>query len=466
MNNLTYEDFEFPNFVNTHPAIEAGVQTDKIDPQTNELISTSIVLPVSDVLKIAVISGVPSLNIGDTRCGKSQAMRDIHKWYLGGDADNGGKSNWQVVRNDFTADGYFMTTDQSKLASTGSKGLLSEARVPVEKRVRALCNMADEINLALPEIQVEYFGMAEGRHKGLILGSDGYYNFISSCNLNRINGDFVGVSQINRALLNRTGVTIDHDYYRITDADLNLILSRPKNEDLRDISEKILNAHAEIKAMASQKAPLLDAYLRIFSSGLDYCEKDNAKLKKRAWPTKCGKCDFTEKGLCSLVKQSNTGTVELLKKFAIGINYLIGLKYPEMGITAIDTFDTAIEAFKFTTYHGNLNGMETLSTYAGEDQDQMNEVVKKIREVIEPVRDCIDTAVESALAGNPETRFIVVDGLPISYSDEAEKRCRKEKRSYNIVDSTAIFNNFGSQHGLRLDWLPGYLQTLVKEAKP
>jgi hypothetical protein len=463
MSSLTYEELEFPNFVNTHPAIEVNVATKEINPETKEPTIKTIVLHLSDVSKASMIAGVPFLNIGDTRCGKSRMMRDIHQWYLGGDADTNGKSNWNVARNDFTADGYFMTIDQSKLGE--GRGILSDARVPVESRVQALCNMVDEINLALPEVQIEFFGMGEGKHKGLTLGNNGYYIFITSCNLNRVNGDFAGTSQINRALLNRIGVTIDHDYYKITDADLDLILSRQKNEGLRDISEKILEAHGEIKGLASKKNPFLDTYLRIFSSGLDYCDKDNDKTKKRAWPTKCGNCNFGGKDLCSLVKQSNTGTIELLKKFALGINSLIGMKYPEMGITSIDPFDLAMEAFKFTTYHGNLNGMETLSTYAGEDQDQMAEAVRKIRGVIEPLRSYIEPLIGSAMTGELETRFLVIKGEPIIYSLEDEEKCKKKKVSYNLIDSTEKFNNFGQQNGIRMDWLPVYLQSIAKEAE-
>src|SRR3989344_8782345 len=138
---LSYEDFEFPIFVNSHPAV--NVKTDK----------GRVTLTLSDVIKTAVISGTSFLNIGDTRCGKSRVMRDIHRTYFGGEADDGGKSNWNVARNTFSSGAYFMTIDQSKVGQ-GKDNLLTEARVPVERRVRALCNVVDEINLALPEVQV------------------------------------------------------------------------------------------------------------------------------------------------------------------------------------------------------------------------------------------------------------------------------------------------------------------------
>lgn len=165
MSNLTDEDFVFPNFINSHPAITVGVETEmpKIDPTTSTPIAEKIVLPFDDASKISVFSGVSFLNIGDTRCGKSRMMRDIAQFYFGGEADFWGKSHLEVARNDFTAEGYFMTTDQSKIGE--GKGSLAEARVPNERRVKALCNLMDEINGAIPEVQIEFFGMAEGRHK-------------------------------------------------------------------------------------------------------------------------------------------------------------------------------------------------------------------------------------------------------------------------------------------------------------
>ncbi len=455
MSAIEYTNLEYPNFVNNHPAIEiTGYKKDGSKKR--------VILPLHDVPKIAEISGCSVLNIGDTRCGKSRLMRDIHQYHFGGDADNTGRANWNVARNDFTADGYFMTVDQAKIGQ--GKGILAEARVPVTKRIKALCNIMDELNLAIPEIQVEFFGPAEGRHKDLLLGQDDYHLFMASCNLNRINGDFAGTSQINRALLNRMGITIDFDYFPIPDEDWNTIMGKSKNESLRDISDKILEAFKEINKAATKTDPWLDAYLRIFSSGLDYCNKDTNKRKKRVWPIKCGNCDFTGKELCSIVKQSTTGTQELMKKFATGINYLINLKHP--GFVSLEPLDLALETFKFTTYHGNLNGLEIASEYAGEDQELMQDVITKIRDTIdETTKDYIDLTIDSAVKGNPETRIITLKGENRIYTPKEKGKLQKNKISHRIIDTAQTFNEFGENTGIRLDWIPNYLKTLAKKTK-
>ena len=128
---LSIEDLAFYNFVNSYPAISLTAYGEK-DGKSKE---KTLNLSLSEAIQAAEISGVSALHIGDTRTGKSLAMMDMHRNHFGGKADNGGKSNWNVARNDFTANGYFMTTDQSKIGA--GKGLLNFARVPVECRVKA-----------------------------------------------------------------------------------------------------------------------------------------------------------------------------------------------------------------------------------------------------------------------------------------------------------------------------------------
>lgn len=466
---LTYEDLKSPTFVNTCPAVTLTAYDNKGDAELIEL-------PFSDIPKIAVLSGTSFLCIGDTGTGKSQLMMDIHRNYFGSDADNGGKSNWSVARNDFKSEAYFMTFDQSKVGP--GKNMLTEARVPVEKRVKALCNVVDELNLAIPEVQVEFFGIAEGRHKGMRLGDRNYHLFMSSCNLNRVNGEFAGTSQINRALLNRFGVTFDFDYFKRTDEDEDVLSERENTGKLelapvKDISDKILDAYSEIQKRASQRDPWLDAYIRFFSSGLEYCETNKDKTKKKIWPTNCNNCKFNTKDLCSLVKQSTPRTTKVLKLFANGINYLVALKYRDK---KLDPFDLAIESFKFTTYHGNLNGIETLSRYGGEDQEQMIDVCTAIRDKIKPVKKYIDDIIDSAINGIPETRFIRLNipNRPLEeiYSAETEeelKKIGKEKGiSYTVFDPFSDKVNrksFEERTGLRIDWLPNYLKTIAKHYK-
>ncbi|HLD10961.1 MAG TPA: hypothetical protein VJB89_02680 [Candidatus Nanoarchaeia archaeon] len=115
---LTYNELEFPTFVNSSNAMTLiGYRN-----QTPQ----SIQVPFSDIPKILTLIGGAYLCLGDTRCGKLQLMMDIHRYFFGGDADNGGKSTWMVARNDFSEDSFFITIDQNKIGE--NKGMLSQAR--------------------------------------------------------------------------------------------------------------------------------------------------------------------------------------------------------------------------------------------------------------------------------------------------------------------------------------------------
>jgi hypothetical protein len=441
---------------------------------------TPITLPASDIPKVVEIIGGHLFAPGDTRTGKSQLISDIHRNHFGGSADDGGKSNWIPTGNSFTSEGYFMTLDQSKIGE--GKGMLNESRVPVKARIGALCNMLDEVNLTIPEVQPEYFGIGENRHKDIPLGKDGYCLCMATCNLNKVNGDFAGASQLNRALLNRFGIGLDIDYYHATDEDKNEVNRRMatgtlKLAPIRDISEKILGAYEEINKRAGESEPYLDAYLRFFSSGLAFCSKDKDSRKKKVWPMKCGECDFQKDNLesrvCHLAKHSNQGTLEGIKRFAVGMKYLVELKHGED--VQVNPFELALESFKFTTYHGNLNQIETMSTYGGEDQEHMEEVVSRLRKSIEPYTNYINSCIESALKGNAEIRFIQMGDTYEIYSEEIEEKLKalskgspkKSKITYTIAEPFKNLNgkSFEDATGLSIGWFKGYLEFISKVNK-
>ena len=461
---LTAKDLEFPIFTNSHTAMNLIIY----DSDGN---SKLIEVPLYQVIQAGVVSNSSMLFLGDTRCGKSLAMMDINRNYFGGDADNGGHSNWNLARNNFTANGYFMDTDQSKIGP-GKENMLSESKVPNKKRIKALCNNVDEINLAIPEVQVEFFGQAEGRHNDIPLGEEGYSLFLSSCNINKNNGDFAGVSQINRALLNRIPITIDFFTFKESDEDKNemglkKLTGRLGLAPIRDISEKILSAYKEISEGAFNFNPWISAYIRILSSGLDYCHNDSDKLKKSVWPGKCGACRFPKKDLCSLVKASATGTAESMKRFAHGIEYIVRLNHGNE--VNLDPLSLVLECFKFTTYHGNLNKSLISSQYFGEDQDLMTDVIKKLKEEIEPLKPYIDSAIFSAQNGNQSTRFICIsdkkgkESIEV-YSKELESKLKslKEQRdfTYKIIspfEEQVSGKTFEESHGFRMNWFNKYL---------
>lgn len=68
---LTYQELEFPNYVNTRNAFAN--------------------LTVSDLAKAAVLAPLNVLFVGDTGTGKSQLATDIYNHYFGGNKSENGQ---------------------------------------------------------------------------------------------------------------------------------------------------------------------------------------------------------------------------------------------------------------------------------------------------------------------------------------------------------------------------------------
>ncbi|MEK6848056.1 MAG: hypothetical protein AABX65_00295 [Nanoarchaeota archaeon] len=464
---LSYEELAFPNYINTHTALSLPAKVrgeDKI-----------IEVPFSDIPKACVLGGINFLNIGYTRGGKSQMMMDILRGYFNGDTETcpNGRGNLLYGRNEFTADAYFMDINQEEIGE--GQGLLSKARVQNEKRIRALCTTLDELNLCISQKQVEYFMIGEGRHQGISLGEEEYHLLMSACNLDRINGDFAGTSEINKALLNRFGVTLDHDFFAPTEADRNKFemakqTGKLKLAPLRDLSPQILEAYREISQRTRSFNPLFAAYSRFISSGLEYCEKDADKRKKKIWPSNCASCDFPNKDLCSLVKHSPTGTIEAVKRFATSMAYLIELKHGSEVV--VDPFDLMLESYKFTTYHGALNSLLTISDFSGEDQEQMNKAVFELRKAVAPIKHYLEESIllaerESAVSTN-FCRIRKPDGSEVVFPENGSVHARLKETNEGLAkiaknkkisyETFNPFENLAQSTGLSINWLPSFLE--------
>lgn len=461
---LNYEELALHNYKNSHIAMSLPAKVKGED--------RIIEVPFSDIAKACVLGGINWLNIGYTRGGKSQLMMDIARGYFGGDAEQDGKANWLNARNEFSADAYFMDLNQDKFGE--GKGLISKARVPNERHISSLCTVIDELNLCIPQKQVEFFGIGEARHQGISLGKEGYHLLMSACNLDRINGDFAGTSEINKALLNRFGVTLDHDFFSPTETDRNEFEMAEKTGKIKlappqDLSQKILQAYKEIGQRAKAFNPLFSAYSRFISSGLEHCEKDNDKKKKKIWPSNCASCDFPNRGLCSLVKNSPTGTIEAVKRFANSVAYLLELKYGKD--ISLDPFDLVLESYKFTTYHGALNSLLAIADFSGEDQEQMNKVVSEMKKAINPIKSFLEKSISLAeKEGVVSTTFCKItapDGREVLFPkdgslhkklEESNERLAEMEKPKILYSAINPFENYEQSTGLGIKWLPSFLE--------
>ncbi len=380
----THKELILPNYLNNTTCI---IVNGKLNGKKKQF-----KIPMHEAVIIPVLIGANTMYISDTGAGKTQVMKDITRHYFGGNVEIGGYTNWLLGRKDCHVE---------ELFTEFNKDLMKY--IVLEERISALVNVVDEMNRALGPTQADFFDLAEGERgiQGALreLGKHGYTLFLSGVNLNRVNGDF-HVGDIDRALLSRSKINIDVDFYGNTKKDKAVVTSRGKakttNAELRDISEKIIFAYKEINDVAGEVDPFLDTYIGLLEIGLMYCEIDKHKRKRRMWPMKCQKCKLDDK-VCSEIKQFEPRTTQTIKRFAIGIEYFLKLKHGEK--VEIDPLDLVFEAAKFTAYHGNLSQRKLMHEYEGDDQDMMNTVLGKLKTEVKKIRQYIDEEIYDAMEG-------------------------------------------------------------------
>ena len=359
MSKLTYDDLKFPYYTNSSTAVRLSARIG------NE--AKTIELTLADVVCAAELAGLNMLFISDTGKGKTQLMKDIVWSHFGGDKEQG-KANWAQGSPDFEIEDLFVHSVVD--LTTGIYDSKAVRKID-ENRIRRPCNVVDEFNRAPKPTQNKFFDFADGNYElagtSHRIGQDGYTLFLATANLNKLNGDFSGTFEMDRALLNRAHLTIDLDHkdFSPIPSDKIQIRKRKTNPRVdiaepRDISLKIVEAHKEIIAMKAND-PCMSAFEFLIDNGLSHCEKDKYKEKGAAFPMQCVECDAPCKneGLCSLLKGSSERTVDSIAPLAYALSYIASLKFGKD--VQISPFDAALQAFRFTTYHGNLNSSMTLS---------------------------------------------------------------------------------------------------------
>ena len=446
----TYSELKLPNYKNHSTAV-----TLRAVVKGKEM---KLEVPTQEIVIVPALCGLNMMMVSDTGKGKTQLMRDIVQHYFGGNVSESGHANWLIGRKDVSVEDLFREFDKNQMKY-----------VTKEARIRALVNGVDELNRALGPCQNDFFDLAEGERAidGRLreLGKDGYTFLMAAVNLNRTNGDFEGTSDMDRAFLSRSKINFDFDSLDTTDEDKAEINSQGKAKlkvaPARDISEKILAAFKHISEEASRPEPYIDAYMMIFSAGLDYCKKDELKKKRRDWPNNCGDCDFNtdNKALCAKIKQFEPRTTQTIKRFAVGLHYLLNLREGEV---AIDPFDLVFESAKFTAYHGNLNMRELLDTYKGDDQHMMNTVLANLRNQVQAVKTELNDAISRAMNGEIVTKYVKYELNGQEHIAPYNPEFIKKLESKNVDHQE--YNPFDAleRSGIRMDWLEPYLKAVAR----
>ncbi len=229
------------------------------------------------LIKAPLIAGVNAYLVGGTGEGKTELANDLVGYF-------GDSACYTMGRPDFEPSELLKQVRLDKLKHVKSDRELVELTENVSKNLFYV----DELNRCPPIVQNYFFDFFDGKivWNGKIrrLGTDGYTLGYATGNLG--NGEYVGVSDSDRALLDRMHmiVKLDHPDFCTTERDDLEIFSRKKNPrasmpEGESITKEIIALH---NAFGERQVPLLLPVLGVYlTKGLDYVEQ-TARHSKRA----------------------------------------------------------------------------------------------------------------------------------------------------------------------------------------
>lgn len=252
---------------------------------TREISMGGVVFSARDVVvKVPLIAGLNFYGVGGTGRGKTELVNDLVS-YFGSDACTA------MGRPDFEPSELMKQVRLDKLKTAGTDRELVELTENVSKCLY----FVDELNRCPPIVQNYFFDFFDGKlvHNGKIfsLGKRGYSVGFATGNLG--DGEYVGISESDRALLDRMHmiVKLDHPDYRSRPVDMFDVFRSKKNPraDLpleREVrTGDIIELNREFGGRnVNPILPLVGVY---FTEGLDYLEnvKGNSKLAcDTRWP--------------------------------------------------------------------------------------------------------------------------------------------------------------------------------------
>lgn len=383
---------------------------------------------VTDLAIAAVLGKVPLLLIGRPGCGKSQLASDFSRFYFNGTNKEGLAIEIDGTKKDLDIyEEIFTQLNREKL------------RRELSDRVDRCFADLEEFNRQSHYTQNQFLNLPMGRltspkGESIRIGKEGYFMVVATANMG--NGEYMGTFEDDKALRDRFGVVLDFNYgmFQPTDEDLILIrkLSQAhpgvKQAPLKDLSGKIISASKEISRNTIDLGLETESVLWFLQFGLKNCIGDGNNVQKGikevSWPKSCQDCgrNSSDDALCSLIRETDGRTLQVLPQYVSALNYLINLKHPEK---QIDATELTFKAFELTgAYQNFLNPFVLHQKYGGQAPEMMREVVDRLKEEYNKNKDRILSALESSKEfGNADDLFVV----------RYEDRRREMRRGYREV---------------------------------
>jgi len=201
--------------------------------------------------------------------------------------------------------------------------------------------------------------------------------------------------------------------------------------------------------------PYMLALSFLIDEGLDHCDRDIQDEKGAAFPMLCNECEYSGKEICQKIKSSSERTTTAIQALTYGLNYVANLK--EGKEVQLDPWQAGLQAFRFTTYHGNLN--ELLSEeYAERKQLLMDHTVEKLEESVVRLRRIIP--------------YMIKGDLPVllKYQNKGEEVVTPKSDSMtkalsdkNISFSEVDIREELKKDGIGTEWIDDYVR-MMKDA--
>ena len=117
---------------------------------------------------------------------------------------------------------------------------------------------------------------------------------------------------------------------------------------------------------------------------MNYCRADKYGQKDTAFPMLCPECEYNNHTVCDKIRGTSERTLPAIKALAYAFAHIIRLKAGKP--VQIDPLDAALQAFRFTTFHSNLNPEIIAEAYWGRRQAMMDEVVQEISRGVDTLK--------------------------------------------------------------------------------
>ena len=406
MRKIKYEDLKLGE--KAKESFLSGTSFEELNERSPIYLNTRPVvagLNVTDLAIAGVLGGLNMILAGKPGCGKSQLAHDIHNYYFGG---NVSEHNGHAV-SIRGYDGLDLYAEHYAMPQKSSDGQTEKFNlVPNMPVIRALFHHVDEINRCHGKAQNQFLAIGDGSlllpgTPALRVGDEttGYHTGMATANME--NGDFVGVYQMDPALLNRFIVLdlnklkprqedlciMDH----LNDSDAN-VKETPRQNGLVPL---ILQANAEIRNSTRNLGIEASAAIDYLTMGLANCRLLGEKDEELAF-SPCQTCKYKDEGselsICSQINPLPIRTKEALKKYVASLDYLAKLKNPNI---KVNPADLVFKAFEFVgANQGILNPYIVNGKYAGRDSRMLVDISEKLKSDFVKNQDYICTAIEAA----------------------------------------------------------------------